>query len=222
MSNMTYGDLMEDKKYRKPVMKALEELDKEDKNRVNNIQQREEMPIYRSYVKIGKTDLQATWDSGAQKSMITESLTKLLNLKWDTDKRSKIKTINGAKNVTLGTLIQANLKVAGQLTPIDIQVIKSEDQELLIGANWLLKYKANLMLDDEKVTFKVDGKPIEIKLTATMNRRNQINMLQNPDDQWMQQPEDAWEWEETTQRITEDPIEISRWEEKCFTVMGRY
>ena len=104
MSNATYGDLMKDKKYRKPVMEALEELDNDDKNRVNNIQQREEMPIYRSYVKIGKTDLQATWDSGAQKSTITEPLAKLLNITWDTNKRSRVKTIDGTKNPTLGTI----------------------------------------------------------------------------------------------------------------------
>ena len=117
---------MRDANYRRPVMEALEKLEEEETANNNSIQPPEEMPIYRSYVKLGKKSLQATWDSGAQKSTVTEPLAKLLGLEWDKRNTSKVTTIDGAENTTLGIMRQANLRVKEQHTPIDIQVVKSK------------------------------------------------------------------------------------------------
>src|SRR3990170_4662261 len=123
-------------------------------------------------------------------------------------------------------IYRSYVKVKEQHTPIDIQVVSSKKQELLIGANWINKYQANLLLGDEnkRVTFKVNGKPFETKLTATQTKRQQINMLTNPDECWMEAPETAW-YEDIAEQHTmthQQPQEFSRWEEKNFTYMGRY
>ncbi len=47
----------------------------------------------------------------------------------------------------------ANLKILDVQVPINIHIIDSNKEEFLISSNWLAKYKANLILSENKLKF---------------------------------------------------------------------
>jgi len=47
----------------------------------------------------------------------------------------------------------ANLRILDAQMPINIHIIDSNKEELLIGSNWIAKYKADLILNENKFKF---------------------------------------------------------------------
>ncbi len=67
----------------------------------------EEKPVYRSYVRLGRKPMEAT-------NMVT---------------------VNGQKSLTLGIVENAQLKIMDALVPINIHIVDSTKEELLIESN---------------------------------------------------------------------------------------
>ena len=65
---------------------------------------------------------------------------------------------------------------------INIHIINSTKEELLIGSNWFSKYKADLILTENKLKFEAQGRKFEVKI---------INMTSsNAKVQWYKEDED--------------------------------
>ncbi len=73
-------------------------------------------------------------------------------------------TINGQKSSTLGIVENAQLKIMDALVPINIYIVDSIKEELLIGSNWFSKYKADLILTENKLKFEAQGRKFEVKI----------------------------------------------------------
>ncbi len=63
--------------------------------------------------------------------------------------------INGEKSPTLGIVENVQLKIIDVLVPINLYIVDSIKEELLIGSNWFSKYKTDLILTENKLKFKV-------------------------------------------------------------------
>ncbi len=63
-------------------------------------------------------------------------------------------TVNGQKSLTLGIVENAQLKIMDALVPINIHIVDLTKEELLIGLNWFSKYKADLILTENKLKFE--------------------------------------------------------------------
>ena len=106
-----------------------------------------EKSVYRSYVRIGRNSIQASWDTGVQISVCTKPLAVKLGLKWTKlIETTNIVTINDEKNPILGIVENAQLKIMDALILINLHIVDSTKEELLIGSNWFSKYKADLIL----------------------------------------------------------------------------
>ncbi len=96
----------------------------------------EEKLVYQSYVRLERNSIQASWDIGVQISVCTKLLATKLGLKWTKlVEATKIVTINGQKSPTLGIVENVQLKIMDALVPINIHIIDSTKEELLIGSN---------------------------------------------------------------------------------------
>ena len=76
-------------------------------------------------------------------------------------------TIDGKKAPAVGMVEQANLRIQDSQVPIDIYIVNSSKESILIGSNWMKKYQANLMLNDKKVTYTAHGRKFEVKIVET-------------------------------------------------------
>src|SRR6266542_4007519 len=79
-TNMFFGDLMEVKPYRESMQQYLAAVERKEQRSVKAAQV-EEKPVYRSYVRLERNSIQASWDTGAQISVCTKLLATKLGLK---------------------------------------------------------------------------------------------------------------------------------------------
>ena len=140
--------------YRKSMQQYLAAVERKEQRSVKAAQV-EEKPVYRSYVRLGRNSIQASWDTGAQISVCTKPLAIKLGLKWTKPaEATNMVTVNGEKSPTLGIVENAQLKIMDALVPINIHVVDSTKEELLIGSNWFSKYKADLILTENRLKFE--------------------------------------------------------------------
>ncbi len=106
-------------------------------------------------MKLGCYQLQVLWDTGAQISVCTKPLAVKLGLKWEKPKDDlQMVTINGQKSLAVRIIENANLRILDAQVLINIHIVDSNKEELLIGSNWLVKYKVDFILSKNKLKFQ--------------------------------------------------------------------
>src|SRR6266542_1021450 len=181
-TNMFFEDLMEVGSYRESIQQYLAAV-KRKKQRNVKAAQVEEKPVYRSYVKLGRNSIQASWDTKAQISVCTKLLATKLGLKWikPTEVTNMI-TVDGQKRLTLGIVENAQLKIIDALVPINIHIIDSTKEELLIESNWFSKYKADLILTENKLKFVTQERKFEVKIINTTSSNAKVQWYKEDED----------------------------------------
>src|SRR6266498_5080184 len=91
-------------------------------------------------------------------------------------------TVNGQKSPTLGIVENAQLKIIDALIPINIHIIDSTKEELLIGSNWFSKYKADLILTENKLKFEVQERKFEVKIINTTSSNVKVQWYKEDED----------------------------------------
>ncbi len=96
---------------------------------------------------------------GAQISVYTKLLAIKLGLKWvKLEKELNMITIDRKKSPSIGMVENARLKILDVRVPINIHIVDSTKEELLLGSNWFAKYKADLILSENLLKFQAEGK----------------------------------------------------------------
>ncbi len=170
-ANTTFGDLVQIPKYREQIRDMLDhgELrevvdnieDKKDNRRVNFATKH---PAARIYGKIGRTECQLVIDTGAEVSVYTKPIADLLKLKLKLDKIMTVVAIDGIKQKSLGSAGLVTVKVIDQPTQVKMQIVQSKDQVVILTMDWIQKYKAVIDMNEERITFRVDGRKFTTKL----------------------------------------------------------
>ncbi len=91
-------------------------------------------------------------------------------------------TVNGQKSLTLGIVENAQLKIIDALVPINIHIVDSTKEELLIGSNWFSKYKADLILTENKLKFEAQGRKFEVKIINTTSSNVKVQWYKEDED----------------------------------------
>ncbi|GKD01614.1 putative reverse transcriptase domain-containing protein, partial [Tanacetum coccineum] len=104
------------------------------------------------------------FDSGADKSFVSISLTSKLNIPPITiDTFYDIEMADG-NLVSINTVIQgATLTLLNQPFKIDLMLIKSGSFDVVIGMDWLSKYHARIICDEKVVHIPIDGETLIIR-----------------------------------------------------------
>ncbi len=91
-------------------------------------------------------------------------------------------TVNGQKSPTLGIVENAQLKIMDALVLINIHIVDSTKEELLIGSNWFSKYKADLILIKNKLKFEAQGRKFEVKIINTISSNVKVQWYKEDKD----------------------------------------
>ncbi len=83
-------------------------------------------------------------------------------------------TVNSQKSPTLGIVENTQIKIMDALVSINIHIVDSTKEELLIGSNWFSKYKADLILTENKLKFEAQGRKFEVKIINTTSSNAKI------------------------------------------------
>ncbi len=143
----------------------------------------EEKLVYRSYVKLERHSLQAQWDTGAQISICIKPLATKLGLKWaKPEKELNMVMIDGKKSPSIEIVENVGLKILDVKVPINIHIVDSIKEELLLGSNWFAKYKADLILSENLLKFQAEGKKFQVKIVNTSAKGLTINWYKEDED----------------------------------------
>ena len=91
-------------------------------------------------------------------------------------------TIDGQKSPTLGIVENVQLKIMDALVSINIHIIDSTKEELLIGLNWFSKYKADLILTENKLKFEAQERKFEVKIINTTSSNAKVQWYKEDED----------------------------------------
>ncbi len=90
----------------------------------------------------------------------------LLKLKPKPDKTMTVVAIDSIKQKSLGSAGLVTVKVMDQLTQVEMQIVQSKDQVVILAMDWIQKYKAVIDMNEERIIFRVDGRKFTIKLVS--------------------------------------------------------
>src|SRR6266540_4605019 len=120
---------------------------------------------------------------GAQILVCTKPLAIKLGLKWaKPEKELNMVTIDGKKSPSIGVVENARLKILDVKVPINIHIMDSIKEELLLGLNWFAKYKADLILSENLLKFQAEGKKFQVKIVNTLAKSPTMNWYKEDKD----------------------------------------
>jgi len=108
--------------------------DKKNNRRVNFATKH---PAARIYGKIGRTECQLVIDTGVEVSVCTKLMANLLKLKPKPDKTMTVVAIDGIKQKSLRSASLVTVKVIDQSTQVEMQVVQSKDQVIILAMDWI-------------------------------------------------------------------------------------
>ncbi len=62
-----------------------------------------------------------------------------------------------------------------QPTQVKIQIVQSKDQVVILAIDWIQKYKAVIDMNEEQITFRMDGRKFTIKLVLNTKPQNKVH-----------------------------------------------
>ncbi len=68
------------------------------------------------------------------------------------------------------------------LVSINIHIVNLTKEKLLIGSNWFSKYKADLILTENKLKFEAQGRKFEVKIINTTSSNAKVQQYKEDKD----------------------------------------
>ncbi len=101
-------------------------------------------------------------DIGACISVVTKPLTVALSLKWKLSTKNDVIVVDGKPQAAVGVVNDIPVVIAKAQTFIPLQVINLASKILLLGTDWLDKYKADVLSSTRKLRFVSQEKMIKV------------------------------------------------------------
>src|SRR6266540_7410079 len=143
-AEITYGQLLECPEHRAILETALNL----SKDQINITEEYEKPPQYtpiKIYTRIKGNAILAILDTGACMSVVTKPLAVALGLRWKLSTRMDVIAVNGKPQAAVGVVDGIPVVIAEAQTYIPLQVINSASKTLLLGTDWLDKYRADVL-----------------------------------------------------------------------------
>src|SRR6266498_3216353 len=168
-AKITYGQLLEYPEHRAALKMALN-LSKDQINITVEYEQPSQYTPIKVYTRIKENAILAILDTGACMLVVTKPLAVALGLRWKPSTRTDVIAVDGKPQAAVGMVDNLPIVIAEAQTFIPLQVINSASKTLLLGTNWLDKYKADVLSNTRKLRFVSQGKTIKVDV---VNARDQ-------------------------------------------------
>ena len=83
--------------------------------------------------------------------------------------------IDSIKQKSLESVGLVMVKVMDQSTQVEMQIVQSKDQVVILAMDWIQKYKAVIDMNKERITFRVDGRKFTTKLVPDTKPQNKVH-----------------------------------------------
>ncbi len=128
-------------------------LSKDQINITEEYEKPSQYTLIKVYTRIKENAILAILDTGACISVVTKSLAVALELRWKPSTRTDVIAVDGKPQVAVGVVDGIPVVIAEAQTFIPLQVINLASKTLLLGTDWLDKYKADVFSSIRKLRF---------------------------------------------------------------------
>jgi hypothetical protein len=152
----------------------------------------------RCHIRIKGNPVVAILDSGAAVSIITAKLMKKLGLQIEGPSKTIVVTANGTRDKALGIIRDVKITVNDIIIPVNLQVIDSRDETLLLRTDWFNKARAKLDFENSTLNVRYLGRTTTLNATHIGPTFMPIieELEDNEDeDEWIEDEEDEDEYE---------------------------
>ena len=113
----------------------------------------------------------------------TKPLALKLGLKWiKSEKKLNMVIIDGKRSLSIKVVENTGLKILDIKVLINIHIVDLTKEELLLGSNWFVKYKADLILSENLLKFQAEGKKFQVKIVNTPAKGPMMNWYKEDED----------------------------------------
>src|SRR3990170_6113088 len=105
-------------------------------------------------------------NSGASVSIITDSLANKLKIKATEKTNLTYYAIDGEERGVLGIARQIPIMVEDARTLVDLQIVTSNNDNFLLGIDWIKQHQANLLFRSDELEILDSGRPVRVKMTT--------------------------------------------------------
>jgi len=168
------------------------------------------------YTRIKENVILAILDTGACMSVVTKPLAVVLGLRWKPSIRTDVIAVDGKPQAAVGVVNNIPVVIVKVQTYILLQVINSASKILLLGTDWLDKYKADVLSNTRKLRFVSQGKTIEVDVVNARDQTVKEPTTSNLYALWEQDDEAAEiefyynEVEKVCLHLAENPVEAKQ------------
>ncbi len=124
-------------------------------------------------------------------SVVIKPLAVTLGLRWKPSIRNDVIAVDGKPQAAVGVVDSIPVIIAEAQTFIPLQVINSASKTLLLGTDWLDKYKADVLSSTRKLRFMFQGKTIEVDVINARDQTVKKTTFSNLCALWKQDNEAA-------------------------------
>src|SRR6266498_536019 len=214
-AKITYGQLLEYPKYR-AVLETMLNLSKDQINITEEYEKPSQYTPIKVYTRIKENVILAILDTGACMSVVTKPLAVVLGLRWKPSIRTDVIAVDGKPQAAVGVVNNIPVVIVKVQTYILLQVINSASKILLLGTDWLDKYKADVLSNTRKLRFVSQGKTIEVDVVNARDQTVKEPTSSNLCALWEQDDEAAEiefyynEVEKVCLHLAENPVEAKQ------------
>src|SRR6266540_7171341 len=214
-AEITYGQLLEYPEYRAALKTALN-LSEDQINITEEYEKPPQYTLIKVYTRIKDNAILAILDTGACMSVVTKPLAVALGLRWKLSTRADVIAVDGKLQAAVGVVDNMPIVIAEAQTYIPLQVINSVSKTLLLGTDWLDKYKADVLSSTRKLRFVSQGKTIEVNVVNVRDQTVKELTSSNLCALWDQEDEAAEiefyydKVEKVCLHLAENPVEAKQ------------
>lgn len=176
-AHATIGELLSNQGYRKDLQTALNTIDNRDVLSIDPVT----TTALKMNIRLGNQRIKAIPDSGAALSIITTTLQKKLNLNYTPIAGQNVQALNSEARV-IGVMEDTPIKIGQIIMKMNLRVVESPKDTLLLGMDWYQKYEVTLNTPKRMIEFTVEGTryqtPIEFEQEETIFMLEEIELLE--------------------------------------------
>ncbi|OMH83132.1 hypothetical protein AX774_g3366 [Zancudomyces culisetae] len=110
-------------------------------------------------------------DTGAACSVISNILAKKLKIRPDQEAFESIITADGNRHRTLGKVSNLPVRIKEEMVNIDVLIMEMLNEVLILGMDWIKKYKATIDLHGDSLTIRTDRNIVAIPISISTTKR---------------------------------------------------
>jgi predicted aspartyl protease len=192
-AHVSFGQLLKNPQYRKQLKAEIERVEKDVNVNLaqTHVNDNNKYTAARCIIRYKMNPVEAILDSGAAACIISTSLASKLKLKPHKASDIIVITADGQRKRSLGIITNTPLIIQGAQFTVDLQLIESTQDTLLLGINWFKTFDARMFFDQDKIRLRINNQLVESPIKCIEEHRPFFRILSTSiDDENSEEYED--------------------------------